>query len=223
MLFFFPVFVRENWPFKKEPISLLKVAGPLALIGALILNASYFYWTAGYAWGPRFLVAPLVLFAPLFAAAPGLFVNFRRVRRTGLFLMGLSFVVQLASVILPSSTEEMIHEGAGVAHLAVNEAWKCKWTAVCLRPGLAAAAVGNTLANDRGLTVSFEAMGQGSAWESSDFHTLFWWPFRFSFRFEAFAWGMAVSLFVGLSLLTAWLFARLYSELPRVITPPAEA
>lgn len=218
VVFLLPALLRHTWPWKRDTLGQLRAAGPLALAGALALNASYFFWTAGYAWGPRFLVAPLVLFAPWFATLPSLFVDRPWLRRTGTFLMGLSFLVQFGSVVLPSSTEEMIREGAGINHLALADAWKCEWTAVCLRPGLAAAAIQNTLTKDSGLTVSFEATGQGSAWESSDFHTVFWWPFRFSFRFETFAWSVAISLFVALSLITAWLFARLYSELS-CVTP----
>lgn len=201
LFFYVPAFVFVviavfmNW----RRLSLLEWTGIAAMLGALVMNSGFYYWNAGHSWGPRLLVAPLLLLSPLFARF------YQKFALTSWWkpVVTLSVVVQLASIALPSSTEDIIRERAEVAPLVLANAWKCDYSAVCLRPKLVVRALINTVMNHPGMTIDQGTKSMKNALESSDYRTLFWWPFRFSFRFGYFNRYIAIfitGIFAAVSL-----------------------
>jgi len=183
-------------------------AGVLALLATLLLNVCYHYWTAGFSWGPRFLVAPIILLTPLFAHLYPVFAlaGFPAIAcRVVLFL---SVAVQVASVALPSSLEDTLRENAGIPQDSLAHAWPCQFTPFCERPGYLARAIVNTVVDQKSLHTEFEFKSDRAKLENPDFQTLFWWPFRFAVRFSRYSWWLAVTLAAVLTAATAYLFAQ---------------
>ncbi len=178
VLVFALIALARNW----RKLSAEEWAGLAAMGAALLLNASYSYWNGGFSWGPRFLVAPLILISPLFAR----FFQRNALDNWWKPIVFISVVIQVASISLPSSTEDIIRERAEVSPLSLANAWKCEYSALCLRPAMFFSAIRNTLMNRPGLSLTAGTTSMEKSLESSDYRTLFWWPFRFSFRFGYF-------------------------------------
>ncbi len=195
-------------------------AGVTALAACLALNASYLYWSAGFSWGPRFLVAPLILLVPLFARLYPVFALSGVPAIACRVVLALSVAVQVASVTLPSSLEDTLRENARVAQDNPANAWSCHLTPFCERPGYLARAISNTMFEQKSLNTEFETQSERARLENPDFQTLFWWPFRFALRFSQFSWGIAVALVAVLTAMTAYLFAQaLAPQGPRRANP----
>lgn len=167
--------------------ALLGYAGAGTLLVAVLFFAAFRYWGGGHAWGPRFLVAPQVLLAP------GLGAVFERIPR-GLAVVVLLVAPQIFSVALPASTEEHLRHLRSERGLTCSSwSWSCN--PPCLRPGLALAAVAHTFNARPGMILPEGARATPrEALESSDYRTLYWWPFRVAFRLAAIPLWAAIAL-----------------------------
>ncbi len=175
----FPVIAMSlNW----RRLSAVEWGGIAAMLGAFILNAGFYYWNAGHSWGPRLLIAPILLLSPLLCR----FFQKFALAQWWKPIVTVSVIVQLASIILPASTEDIIRERANIDSLSVSNAWRCEYSALCLRPKMVIEAISNTVMNRPGMVLDQGAKTMENALESSDYRTIFWWPFRFSFRFGLF-------------------------------------
>jgi hypothetical protein len=136
-------------------------------------------WTAGHAWGPRYLASPHVLLAPALACF------FTRWPRAAALLPVLA-AMQIVSTMLPESTEEYVRYNLDRAHRGWCDEWRPECSAVGQRVPLALDAVANTLANRPGTTLSGRPLvAPEVVLSTSDYRTLYWWPVRMAFRMRA--------------------------------------
>lgn len=142
----------------------------------LIFIASYRFWAAAFAWGPRYLVAPIVLLAPLFAAV---FASGQKWRA----VTALSVLVQFFSVLLPSATENYVYTDALQGPCSP---WLCRCTALCLRPRRGVQALVNTVLGRHlsVIAIDNQPLGQSASQilETSDYRSVYWWPVRTAYR-----------------------------------------
>jgi hypothetical protein len=157
--------------------------------------ASFSVWNAGPAWGPRYLVAPIVLLAPMFAAVLASAQRWRGI-------IAVSFLVQILSTVLPSSSEDFLYATRNMATPGTCTPWSCGCSALCLRAPWALRAIGNTLSS-RPLPVvdlapSATAPGGLSMLDTSDFNSVYWWPVRAAYRAHilnpAFAFALCLTV-----------------------------
>ena len=198
-------------------------AGLLAMGGTLVLNAVYREWTSGYSWGPRFLVAPIVLLAPLLAS---FFEARRPLPKRMVGLIAFSVAWQFFSVLLPASTEEIYRMRNNVRPSKIETAWRTEYTPLSLRVPWALRAIGNTVTGNPGVILPEGAEDERVALGSSDYQTIFWWPFRFAFRFGIFDRFLAAAICAVFLSTSGWL-ARLawirVSVFSRAAPAPAAA
>jgi hypothetical protein len=191
-----------------SPTRLLGVTA-FATFGVLLLVLSAFhYWTAGHAWGPRFLTSPQVLLAPTLAAL------FARWPRSAAMLPALAFL-QVFSTMLPESTEEYVWYNLDHARPGYCSEWQVDCTAVGQRIPRALDALANTFAKRPGVTlVGRPLVAPEVVLATSDYRTLYWWPVRTAFRLRALPLPAALLLCgAGLAaaaacLLAAWQSTR---------------
>lgn len=166
--------------------------GALAVLAVtLVMLAGFRYWSGGHSWGPRYLTALHVLFAPALAAL------FARRPRTAL-LVPLFAALQVFSVMLPASTEEYVRYNLERQRPGFCSDWEPECTAVVQRVPRALAAVANTVSGRPGIAISGRPLVAAEVvLGTSDYRTLYWWPFRIAFRMGALPLWAALLLSAG--------------------------
>jgi hypothetical protein len=209
-----------------SPIVLAAAAGlwvarrgsPARLLGAtafatlgvlLVFLAAFHYWTAGHAWGPRYLASPQVLLAPALACC------FARWPRTAVVVPALA-LLQISSTMLPESTEEYVRYNLDHARPGYCSEWRPECTAVAQRIPRALQAVANTVAGRPGVVLSGRPLVPPDVvLSTSDYRTLYWWPVRTAFRLHALPVPAALLLCAaGLAAAAACLLAAWHSTRP---------
>ena len=179
--------------------------GGLGTLGVALLFFSAFHaWSAGHAWGPRFLASSQVLLAPALA---GFFAGPRR----RALLVPAFAALQVFSTMLPESTEEYVWFLRAQAQPGACSPWVFACTAVPGRIPRALAAVAHTIADQPGVTlVGRPTVAPEIVLNTSDYRTLYWWPVRIAFRLHRIpAWAALLVCALGLAaalacLLLAW-------------------
>jgi hypothetical protein len=191
-----------------SPTRLLGVTAFATLGVLLLVLAAFRYWTAGHAWGPRFLTSPQVLLAPTLAAL------FARWPRSAALVPALA-LLQIFSTMLPESTEEYVRYNLDHARPGYCSEWRPECTAVAQRIPRALDALANTFAKRPGVTLAGRPLVPPElVLSTSDYRTLYWWPVRTAFRLRALPLPAALLLCgAGLAaaaacLLAAWQSTR---------------
>jgi len=176
----------------------------------LLLIAGFSVWTGGFAWGPRYLTAPIVLLAPLFAAvlASG----------KGWFgLIGISFVVQFCSVVLPSSAENYVESMRNAASPGACTPWTCDCAALCLRLPWTVRAIVNTALARPLPTLDLDSsaiVDNARVLESSDYNSVYWWLVRAAYRVHVLSPMLAFACCLGCLAGAAYALRRVLPSLP---------
>jgi hypothetical protein len=180
---------------------LLGIGGIAVLATALLFFASFRFWNGGSSWGPRFLASPHVLLAPALAAL------FAWRPRLALLLPVLA-ALQITSTMLPASTEDYVWYNADRQQPGFCYPWRFECTAIPQRLPRALQAVANTVANRPGTVLSGRPIvAPELVLSTSDYRTLYWWPFRIAFRMRRIPLSVALLLCaLGLSAATFALF-----------------
>jgi hypothetical protein len=191
-----------------SPTRLLGVTAFATLGVLLLVLAAFRYWTAGHAWGPRFLTSPQVLLAPTLAA------RFARWPRSAALVPALA-LLQIFSTMLPESTEEYVRYNLDHARPGYCSEWRPECTAVAQRIPRALDALANPFAKRPGVTLAGRPLVPPElVLSTSDYRTLYWWPVRTAFRLRALPLPAALLLCgAGLAaaaacLLAAWQSTR---------------
>jgi hypothetical protein len=153
----------------------IRLAASSLFVVNLVFFACYSVWWGGFGWGPRFLIAPLVFLVPLFAAMPWR-------SPPVVVVLGLSVLVQLSSIVLPTSTEDHVASLARERGVPCDS-WRLRCSGVWLRPKLALVALSNA-ARGQALPSLEEGAPASSevALGSSDYRAPSWWPVRAAYR-----------------------------------------
>lgn len=167
---------------------LLGLAGFGMLLATLLLYAAFHFWAGGHSWGPRFLASPQVLLAPALAA---LFAH----RPRAAWLLAPLAVLQLFSTILPASTEEYARYNLERQNPGFCTDWRFACTAAAQRLPRGLGALVDTLAGRPGVVLSGRPLvGPEAVLNTSDYHTLYWWPVRVAFRLGRIPLSAALAL-----------------------------
>ncbi|WP_394826302.1 hypothetical protein [Pendulispora albinea] len=180
-----------------------------AWCASLLFFGTYTVWDAGFAWGPRFLVAPLVLLAPLFAAV---FANGVRLYPW----LAFSGFVQMLSVMVAAGAENYRFAVMNEASAGTCTPWVCGCTPLCLRLPWTVRAVEAVWSGAR--FPSFEdgaALTHAQVLASSDYNTVYWWLVRLAERTHAIP--PRAAFLVSLLVLAGALFALF--QLHRSLAP----
>ncbi len=185
MLLFFPAVLLLLGLVRAPRTAAVRFLGPAVVatwLFMLLFIASFRFWAAGNAWGPRYLVAPIVLLAPMFAAV---FAK-RPLWRGWPALIAVSVLVQLCSVVVPTSAEDYAYALGNREAPGRCTPWTCECTALCLRGPRAARSLTNTLTNASLPVIDgSEPSDKGDLADvlaSSDYNSVYWWPVRAAYR-----------------------------------------
>jgi hypothetical protein len=191
-----------------SPARLLAAGAFAALAVMTLFLASFYYWSGGHSWGPRFFASLQVLLAPPLASL------FARWPRSAALVPAFA-ALQIFSTMLPESTEEYVWYNLDHDRPGWCSEWRAECTPVAQRIPRALEAVANTVAGRPGVTVSGRPLvAPEVVLSTSDYRTLYWWPLRIVFRLRALPLPAALLLCVaGLaaaaaSLSAAWRSAR---------------
>jgi hypothetical protein len=172
----------------------------------LLLASSYSFWSASFAWGPRYLMAPIVLLSPLFAAV---FASGQKWRP----VLAVSAVIQFCATVLPSSAENYVYSASAGA----CSPWRCECTAVCLRLPWSLRAIENT-AFARPLPVldsdAASPPDTSSILASSDYNSVYWWPIRAAYRQHKLNPALALALCLTVLAGAGYAFYAIYRRTP---------
>jgi hypothetical protein len=193
-----PLSVDRLWPF------ILAV-----WVFNIFLISSLSIWNAGFAWGPRYLMAPIILLAPLLAAV------FASGKAWWWPLVAFSTIIQFCSTVLPSSAENYVYVARNEAVAGTCSPWTCDCTATCLRLPWSLKAIENT-AFGRPLPVlnldsdSLAPFDAHTILASSDYNSVCWWLIRAAYRARKLSPSLALALCMAVLVGAAGVLCAIY-------------
>jgi hypothetical protein len=191
--------------------TVVRRASLAAFFGNLIFYASFVDF-GGYGWGPRYLAASIILLAPTLASVLKRYSQ----RKLVSALIVASSALQLASVALPSATEHHIQFIMAQKGTPCG-VWQVSCAPVILRGPLVIRALKNSILGDPGKALRKDEVENDpeELLRSSDYQSLYWWPFRVAFRTGVLSRSTAFVIVVTGLVLSMLLLRRLLRAVQR--------